>query len=295
MFAFATTMIILRFISRRNTHQVAIDDWVSLLSYVFLLAVAVCHFLISGPYGYAGTPVTELSPEQVEHFLIMLYADNICYSCCTATIKLSVTLLYRRIFVTPIFKHITSVLIAVLVCWGTAIAFTQAFSCTPVEASWILAKTEHCIDSTKFYDAVGISNIIFDFTLLLLPLPMIWRLHMDTRRKIQVSCVFFVGSFVCICSVLRVVFLQKLSTTDVSGSIWIVGIWTIVESAVGVSCACMPPLAHLLKAWHEKTTKVYSKHSNPSQPPDYYPSYNSNSQSTHSGKPVETQGYIELS
>ncbi|KAI0173626.1 hypothetical protein GGR52DRAFT_396627 [Hypoxylon sp. FL1284] len=293
--AVATVLILLRFVARRKAHQVAIDDWVSLLSYVLLISVSVCHYLISGPYGYAGTPMAEFDADQLKHFLIMLYADNICYACCTAAVKMSVTLLYRRIFVTRPFKIITSILVAVLLAWMVAVVFTQAFSCDPVRGSWIPTEARKCIDSQKFYNAVGISNIIFDFTLLLLPLPMVWQLQMNTKRKIQVSAVFLVGAFVCICSVLRLVFLQQLDPNDAPGTIWIVGIWTITECAVGVSCACMPPLAHLFKTWHQRTTMIYKRRTYASQPPESIPSYGSSSRDSNPVKPMESHGYLELS
>jgi hypothetical protein len=91
LFVFATVAIILRFIARKRAKSIGIDDWVALSSYIFLFSVSVCHYLITGPYGYAGNPQSEYSALQLKHFLIVLYADNICYTCCTVTVKLSIT------------------------------------------------------------------------------------------------------------------------------------------------------------------------------------------------------------
>lgn len=126
--------------------------------------------------------------------LQLLYADNIAYACCTASVKMSIVLLFRRIFVTPIFKHVTTALLVILTMWWIAVLFTQIFSCTPVEAAWIPEKAETCVNNLMFYNAVTISNVIFDFTLLLLPMPHVWKLHIDLKKKIQVCGVFLVGT-----------------------------------------------------------------------------------------------------
>lgn len=123
----------------------------------------------------------------------MMFADNICYACTTAAIKTAIVLLYRRIFITPAFKRITLALLVILAMWWISVFFTQISFCTPVSSFWVVAEREHCIDSTMFYNAVTISNVIIDFTLLILPMPMVWSLHMDVRRKVQVSGVFLLG------------------------------------------------------------------------------------------------------
>lgn len=126
--------------------------------------------------------------------LQLLYADNILYTCCTASVKMSIVLLFRRIFVTRIFKHITAVLLVILTMWWIAVLLTQIFSCTPVDASWIPTKAETCVETLMFYNAVTISNVTFDFILLILPMPSVWKLQIDYKKKLQVCGVFLVGT-----------------------------------------------------------------------------------------------------
>ncbi|OTA56583.1 hypothetical protein K449DRAFT_437790 [Hypoxylon sp. EC38] len=254
VFFFATISIVLRFLARTGSRTVGIDDWVSLISYILLAGVSICHFLISGPYGYV--PTIEYSPRDLEKFLIVLYADNICYGCCTATVKMSILLLYRRIFVTRVFKIVTAVLAGMLIVWWICILLFQIFSCTPVGAYWILGNAEYCLDLITLYNSLAISNIIWDFTLLLLPLPMVWRLNMMNRRKLQLCGIFLVGIFICICSIMRVITLGQLEETGLTQPTWWVGVWTIIECGVGVSCSCMPPLVQLFKEWHRKATEA---------------------------------------
>lgn len=44
-----------------------------------------------------------------------------------------------------------------------------------------------------FWKTMGIINILLDFTILCLPQPLVWKLHLDTKRKIHVSVVLCLG------------------------------------------------------------------------------------------------------
>ncbi|ROV88785.1 hypothetical protein VSDG_08967 [Cytospora chrysosperma] len=252
LFVFATVAIILRFIARRRAKSIGIDDWVALSSYIFLFSVSVCHYLITGPYGYAGNPQSEFSALQLKHFLIILYADNICYTCCTVTVKLSITLFLRRVFTTRPIRIITAALTAILVVWWITVLCFQIFSCTPVVSFWEFERREHCINTEMFYGGVAISNVLFDFILLFIPIPLVWRLHMTTQRKLSVSFVFVLGGFTIICSIFRTISLGNLDVANETGSIWHTGLWTIIECGIGVICSCLPPMASLFKALSDK-------------------------------------------
>jgi hypothetical protein len=45
----------------------------------------------------------------------------------------------------------------------------------------------------KFWMAMGVINIVLDFIILCLPQPLVWKLRMDTKRKIRVSVVLCLG------------------------------------------------------------------------------------------------------
>lgn len=75
-FLLATVIIALRFVARNAQRSLEIDDWAALTSYVFLIALAVCHCMIGGPYGYAGAPILSFSPEQYMHFAIVSFEES---------------------------------------------------------------------------------------------------------------------------------------------------------------------------------------------------------------------------
>ncbi|KAJ0124653.1 hypothetical protein N8I77_005653 [Diaporthe amygdali] len=260
LFVLASISIVLRFVARRRTNGTGIDDWTALSAYIFLLAVSICHYLITAPYGYAGQPQSEFSVQQMRQFLMVLYADNICYTCCTVTVKLSILLLLRRIFTTRPFRITTIVFAGILIVWWITVLCFQIFSCKPVHSFWDFTLQESCIDTTKFYNGVAISNIIFDFALLILPLPMVWQLQMSIRRKFQVSFIFVLGGFTVICSILRTHALGTLDVANTTGTITGVGMWTIIECGVGVICSCLPPTAVLFRSLQDKVRSTVRTH-----------------------------------
>ena len=75
-FLLASVMVVLRFIARKNSHNIGIDDWACLASYLLLIALTICHLMVGGPYGYAGAPQKDFSMLQLEHFEIVSSSLN---------------------------------------------------------------------------------------------------------------------------------------------------------------------------------------------------------------------------
>jgi hypothetical protein len=61
---------------------------------------------------------------------------------------------------------------------------------------YILDKTipnGHCGDLASFGLYTAITTLISDAMVVVLPMPMLWRLQMETKRKIGLSVVFGMG------------------------------------------------------------------------------------------------------
>jgi len=66
--------------------------------------------------------------------------------------------------------------------------------CTPFSAAWNLTVGEgHCADFLPPYLATCSINMIFDFTIVLLPMPVLWKLQMPASKKIVVSSILALG------------------------------------------------------------------------------------------------------
>lgn len=122
----------------------------------------------------------------------VLAAESI-YVPASTPIKLSLLLLYHRLFVN---RRLT------IVCWCitvylvvvTVIAVLVAvFKCLPVRGLWDPTVDARCINFRVWIQIHGGQNVVTDFLILLLPAPQVWKLKMARWRKVQVTGIFLLG------------------------------------------------------------------------------------------------------
>lgn len=83
--------------------------------------------------------------------------------------------------------------IVFLACMCTANTLVAIFSCKPVRSFFDLDVPGTCTDATKFSWATAILNVVTDFYILVLPIPVVRKLHTTLGRKIAISLIFMVG------------------------------------------------------------------------------------------------------
>lgn len=120
----------------------------------------------------------------------------ITYSATITLVKISVLLLYRRIFSTPGFRRTTLIMGVACVLWFIAEIISNIFACHPVSAFWQpqLLFTDHCFNLRLWYYGITISNMVLDISILCLPLYVIHTLRLSANEKLLVSGLFLLGS-----------------------------------------------------------------------------------------------------
>jgi hypothetical protein len=111
-----------------------------------------------------------------------------------AAVKISILLLYRRIFVTQTFRISTTILMVLILAWVLVKNLVGAFQCTPVKKAWLKKTPGHCINFIDLVIYAQACNIIFDMAILILPLREIYKLQLSTLKKVGVMAIFAVGS-----------------------------------------------------------------------------------------------------
>ena len=106
--------------------------------------------------------------------------------------------MYRIFRVDRKFVIVSWTIGAVLTVWTTITLLLCIFACRPVKAAFnimlLLSKTTYCpIKSPDVLNIHGFCNIITDFALVILPVPMVWKLHVTTRKKLGLAVVFATG------------------------------------------------------------------------------------------------------
>ncbi|RPB04209.1 hypothetical protein L873DRAFT_1825792 [Choiromyces venosus 120613-1] len=92
----------------------------------------------------------------------------------------------------------------------------------------------------------------FDIACLLVPVRLVWKLRMSTRRKVVISSLFGVGILACVCGILRAYFMAKLlekhvTSFDTTWNLVNPLICAQMEACLGIITACGPSLKMLYK------------------------------------------------
>lgn len=117
----------------------------------------------------------------------ILYAWNLGWT------KLSLLLMYYRIFHIPFFKKMTWAVGTFVFAWVICITFLFIFICVPVEKLWYPDLPGHCINQVATWIANAASTIFTDLLILLLPIPQVWKLQLQKAEKIALTFAFGLG------------------------------------------------------------------------------------------------------
>ncbi|KAI9803327.1 MAG: hypothetical protein M1825_002118 [Sarcosagium campestre] len=187
---------------------------------------------------------------------IAAYAIQILYPLTLTFTKLSILLLYWRLFPTRGFRLGTYIVGAIVVIWWLEVELVTIFQCKPISYLWDKSGKGRCLDLRgAFSIANAPPNIGIDVILLAMPIGKVWQLRVEKRVKIALSGVFLLGSFVIACSAVRLYYLATLDFA--SDSTWnqsTFHIWTALEPAIAVVCACLPVMKPLIVGTKNRIT-----------------------------------------
>lgn len=111
-----------------------------------------------------------------------------------ASVKISILLLYLRIFPGPRFRQIVWAVGCFVMCCCITQTFLIMFQCRPVQAAWNIHVKGDCLPLSLTYVVLGSLNALTDIIALCLPMPLLWRLKTDRTRKLQLIGTFGLGT-----------------------------------------------------------------------------------------------------
>ncbi|KAM0803469.1 hypothetical protein BDR22DRAFT_970763 [Usnea florida] len=242
----------------RIMHQMALADYSILLGWgVFVgLLVPAWYVVKIAP----GVHQWNIRLKDYISFSYYIYISSAMYGICIFFVKLSILLQYLQIFV-PLKSRNALYWTSHALIWTNFVFYLISvclvlFGCKPIAKAWNpLITNGHCIDTLATDTAAGAINSLSDIVILVLPQVSIWRLQMALRRKIQISALFFIGLFACVCSIVRLAYATKLyRSTDITYYGWNDALWAIMEMASGIIVACLPLSAKFFQGLEEMGT-----------------------------------------
>ena len=108
--------------------------------------------------------------------------------------KISILILYLRLFkVNRLFRYVDFALMALVISYCTSLLLAILFGCQPLARIWNSSIPGTCLNLTAIDFTIGGFNIFTDAAILVLPLPLVWKLHVTKARMIGLVAVFATG------------------------------------------------------------------------------------------------------
>ncbi|PQE04973.1 integral membrane protein [Rutstroemia sp. NJR-2017a BBW] len=119
-----------------------------------------------------------------------------------------------------------------------------------VKRSWRPKTPGTCLPFGPTNYGLASTTITFDVIIFFLPIPFLYSLNMNSRKKFGIIGVFALGLFTTVCSIMRMTQIPVIATG--SGNSTMLVLWGNIEMNVGIILTCMPVLAPLFKVFGQK-------------------------------------------
>ncbi|KAI4253431.1 MAG: hypothetical protein LQ352_003697 [Teloschistes flavicans] len=190
----ATLFVGLRLLARRiSAAPYWWDDYTIIAALVVQWGMGISRWIPLAAY-YYGHHAIYVGPHRLEEFRKAFVGVQTLYFLNATLTKVSLLLLYHRIFgVVKKFRLALWLAAFLVVAWWIATTILAFLGCTPFAYNWDKKIKGQCVDLVMFFRWNGICNLVLDFLILLLPLPMVWRLSISARQKVELSGMFLLG------------------------------------------------------------------------------------------------------
>ncbi|EPS32393.1 hypothetical protein PDE_07353 [Penicillium oxalicum 114-2] len=257
-FILSTTAVVFRILSRKiNGSGLFVDDWLMISALIWEWGISIAGIVLL--YNGLGTHIEYVKPEQLVVYLKTLFTGSILYTLCVASIKLSILMLYKRLFPVRPMKAAVQVVSLIIILWAACGILAGCFTCIPTEKLWNPMIPGGCMDLGKFYYGLQIPNIVTDAVILVMPMHIVWGLPISKAQKTGLSIIFILGLLTLIFDIIRLVSLVDLSKAgnDITYTQVNPSVWTCIEPAVGIVAACLSNMRPLFKLVHRKVWQRY--------------------------------------
>ncbi|KAL8956223.1 MAG: hypothetical protein Q9193_006193 [Seirophora villosa] len=230
----AIIAVLLRFVARHlKRAPLEGDDWTIVAGLLCAIGFVVSQ-LVAVSLGVGRHAVLITDPVSLAR---TISAGVIFYIASLSLTKVSFLLLYRRMFPLQGFHALLWGVGGFVVAFTTANILIILFGCNPIEGGFNPFIKAKCIDHDAAILTFACLTTTTDFVILLLPLPLVWKLHLPLTRKFQLTFIFLLGIFTSVVSIYRATQITNFSRSDLSYDSTGRAIWSGVEICTAILCA----------------------------------------------------------
>ncbi|KAK5627054.1 hypothetical protein RRF57_002769 [Xylaria bambusicola] len=165
--------------------------------------------------------------------------------------KISALFFYLKLFGQKSVSRITEWCLLAISSGTVGLILWQFLFCRPLSKMWEWDGLETCGDRQPLYVAVCVWSIFTDLLVLVVPLPVIWRLKMERIQKLRLSWLFAAGLSVTAASVIRLAYIVTIDYhNDFSFHSVPSTFLAFLEPPLTIICVSLPMLySFLSKVW----------------------------------------------
>ncbi|KAF2818403.1 hypothetical protein CC86DRAFT_433465 [Ophiobolus disseminans] len=231
----ATVLLITRiYCTFRNRGWLGLEDY-------FVMTANVIFIYNATTYGF-GLRVVDIKVTRgdITKALKFFWLTQIWYTLTNGFNKMAFVALYYRIFPMRRFRQACLVLGAISAGWTISYLMVCIFQCTPVPRVYNRTIPGTCINFAWHRWSNAVTNLLTDLSIFILPMPVIFNLNMSMGSRIGLVVLFSMGFFICLTTALRMATLPlTLATKEPTYESAPTNLWSFIEAAVGVICACL--------------------------------------------------------
>jgi hypothetical protein len=123
-----------------------------------------------------------------------MFIGQILWVLSNTCVRISIIFLYISIFRLRTFRIASYVVLGLNLAYFVGVILQTLLICRPVAFNWDqTVPGGTCGDQKTADEVIGIFNILFDVSIIALPMPMLWNLQIVLHRKLALSAIFGMG------------------------------------------------------------------------------------------------------
>ncbi|MCJ1280973.1 hypothetical protein MMC26_000291 [Xylographa opegraphella] len=258
----AVIAVVLRIWSRRiQGTALVLNDFAILAALLFTTGL-VGIIILSVAWAGEGQAFENVPPQDQGRIFMTFVIETPVWGAANTLVKISILHLYVTIFPSPTFRKICYTMMAVSTLYFISILLETFLLCMPFVYNWNKMIEGTCGNQTLALLMIGAANLIIDAIIVVLPLPLLWRLQLPIWKKVGLVIMFSLGAFTCVVTLLRIIRIQNtnLADTDPTISGAIIAQWSILEPTIAIVNSCFPTIRPVLNkyfpslAWAKRLT-----------------------------------------
>lgn len=172
------------------------DDWLALAA--LPTALALTGTIIAGTHFGAGKHKDDIPDEDETVFSKLQLVGTLAFDFSISFSKMSALAFYSRVFrrrtiTSRVWQWCYYITFGLTIAWLISMVAIALFRCVPLSKLWSPSTPGKCVTRSNTYLAGALSSVLIDIMILLLPLPLIFKLKIRLVRKLLIAGTFIIG------------------------------------------------------------------------------------------------------